>query len=65
MINKPKNGGARKGSGRKALDGATGLKRVTVSLDAETIEKARHIGNSCVSAGIRLALRNLPELPTS
>ena len=59
MINKPKNGGARKGSGRKALDGATGLKRVTVSLDDLSIEYLRKVGDGCLSIGIRRAANRL------
>ena len=55
MINKPRNGGARKGSGRKALDGATRLKRVTVSLDESSIEYLRKVGDGCLSVGIRRA----------
>ena len=55
MINKPKNGGARKGSGRKALDGVTGLKRVSVSLDDLSIKYLRKLGYGCLSVGIRRA----------
>jgi hypothetical protein len=55
-----KRGGARPGSGPKALTAGgapvVGLKRVNLMLDAASVEKAREIGGGNVSQGVRIAL---------
>ena len=57
MTNKlgTKHGGAGRGQGIKASDGATGLKRVNVTLDPATIEILRDAGDGQLSLGIRRA----------
>lgn len=49
-------GGPGRGQGAKAADGATGLKRVNVSLDEASIAAAKALGDGEVSLGIRRAL---------
>lgn len=49
-------GGKRLGGGRKTLDGVEGTRRVTVSLDDATVEKAAQIGDGLISVGIRRAV---------
>lgn len=49
-------GGRRPGQGRKALDGMEGTRRVTVSLDDATVDRAAQIGDGVVSVGIRRAV---------
>ena len=65
MTHKPsapsKRGGARPGAGQ-ASDGAKGVQRVTVMLDAASIEAAKRaglaaIGRPEISAGVRAALQ--------
>lgn len=51
----PTHGGARKGAGRKAKDGAAGLTRFSVTLDRTSADKLRLLGGGNLSAGIRLA----------
>lgn len=51
-------GGARPGAGRKPADGATGLRRVNVSLDQASIDALRGLGGGDLSAGIRAAARS-------
>jgi len=50
------HGGPGRGQGVKAADGATGLKRVNVSLDEASIAAAKKLGDGEVSLGIRRAL---------
>ena len=50
-------GGSRPGAGRKTKDGITKTKRVNVSLDAETLDKAQQIGAGNVSEGVRRAIK--------
>lgn len=50
------HGGKRPGGGRKSLDGVVGTRRVTVSLDDATVEKAEAIGEGTISVGIRRAV---------
>jgi hypothetical protein len=52
-------GGSRAGAGRKTADGATGMTRVNVMLDAASIEKLRALGGGNLSVGIRTAARRL------
>lgn len=53
---KQHHGGKREGAGRKpTLDGG---KRTTVFLDAETIARAKALGNGNLSVGLRIAVRN-------
>lgn len=56
------HGGPGRGQGVKAADGATGLKRVNVSLDDASIEAARALGDGEVSLGIRRALSHHKSL---
>ena len=49
-------GGAGRGQGLKAADGATNLRRVNITIDAECDEIAKRAGNDR-STGIREALR--------
>ena len=44
--------------GRKAKDGAHGVKRINVSLDEQTVVKAKIIGNGIMSEGLRIAVKN-------
>jgi len=55
-LNEMSHGGKRPGQGRKALDGVEGTRRVTVSLDDATVEKAEQIGEGTISVGIRRAV---------
>lgn len=48
-------GGAGRGQGITAADGATGLKRVNVSLSEENIVSLRRLGEGNLSLGIRRA----------
>lgn len=48
-----KRGGARPGAGRPTTDGATGLRRVSVLLDAATLAAATVAGDGNVSLGLR------------
>ena len=56
------HGGPGRGQGVKAVDGATGLKRVNVSLDDATIAAAKVLGDGEVSLGIRRALSHHKSL---
>ena len=63
---KPTKGGARKGAGRKATDGALKVMRKLVTLDAPTVTKAQKIGDGELSRGLRVAVKAYkvaPELP--
>lgn len=42
-----------RGPGRPTEDGAEGVKRVNVMLDAKTIKAALELGNGSVSVGVR------------
>lgn len=57
-MKKPKRGGYRPNAGRIANDGAENLRRINVMLDDTTIEKAKEIGNSNLSLGIRRAVKS-------
>lgn len=50
-----KRGGAGLGGGRRAEDGAAGLRRRTVLLDDATVERLRALGDGELSLGIRRA----------
>lgn len=50
-------GGPGRGQGVKSADGATGLRRVNVSLDEASIEALRALGDGELSLGIRRAAR--------
>lgn len=52
-------GGARAGAGRKAADGAAGMTRVNVMLDAHSITKLRELGGGNLSVGVRVAAHRL------
>jgi len=56
------HGGPGRGQGIKAADGATGLKRVNVSLDEASIAAAKALGDGEVSLGIRRALSHHKSL---
>ena len=55
-MTKPKRGGVRAGAGRTAQDGAQSLKKRTVMLDSQTVEKARLICPGNLSEGLRRAV---------
>jgi len=57
-MKKPQHGGPRKGAGRKAEDAGRGLARYNVSLDRETVTKARKLGEGELSRGIRKKFRD-------
>ena len=50
-------GGARAGSGPKPADGASGTRRVQLTLDAATLDVFRFLGAGNVSLGAREAAR--------
>jgi hypothetical protein len=50
-----KRGGSRKGAGRKAKDGRTGMKRYNVTLDTKTVATLRQVGLGNLSEGVRIA----------
>lgn len=52
----PQHGGARPGAGAKAGDGATGMRRVNITLDDVSDAIARRLGGGDRSLGIRRAL---------
>lgn len=49
-------GGVRPGAGRPALDGATNLRLINITLGAEHIATAKELGKGNISLGIRRAL---------
>lgn len=49
------HGGPGRGQGIKAADGATGLKRRSISIDDASAATLRQLGNGNLSVGIRLA----------
>lgn len=53
------HGGARKGSGVKPADGATGLRRANITIDAASAETLRAFGDGDLSLGIRLAAAHI------
>lgn len=55
-------GGPGRGQGVKAADGATGLKRVNVSLDEASIDALRQFGDGELSLGIRRAAAHIKAL---
>ena len=52
----PEHGGQRDGAGRVGADGVTGVRRVNVTLDAESDAIAKRLGEGDRSLGIRRAL---------
>jgi len=54
-------GGMRKGSGVKAADGATGLKRTNITIDAESAGILRALGDGDLSLGIRRAAAHIRD----
>jgi hypothetical protein len=66
------HGGAGRGQGLKAADGAIGLMRKNISIDQTSVDALRAFGNGDLSLGVRLAASHLkssknllPELPNS
>lgn len=53
-IKKP-HGGAGRGQGLKAADGATGLKRINITINQEHMAILRDFGDGDLSLGIRRA----------
>jgi len=53
---KSTHGGRGRGGGRPRLDGDAQAKRINVSLDQATIDRAREIGDGNLSEGIRRAV---------
>lgn len=53
------HGGAGRGQGVKAADGATGLKRRTISIDDASAEILRQFGDGELSLGIRRAAAHI------
>lgn len=56
------HGGPGRGQGIKAADGATGLKRVNVTLDEDSIDALRQLGDGELSLGIRRAAAHIKAL---
>ena len=56
------HGGPGRRQGIKAADGATGLRRVNVSLDEASIEALRQFGDGELSLGIRRAATHIKAL---
>lgn len=54
-------GGPGRGQGAKAADGATGLKRVNITIDPGSAETMRAIGDGDLSLGIRRAARKISD----
>jgi hypothetical protein len=54
-------GGTRNGAGRPAAELTGSTKKVSVTIDAETIDRARRIGRGNLSGGIRVAVKNYKE----
>ncbi len=52
----PEHGGQREGAGRVGADGVTGVRRVNITLDAESDAIAKRLGDGDRSLGIRRAL---------
>lgn len=52
-------GGPGRGQGLKAADGATGLKRTNITIDAESASILRALGDGDLSLGIRRAAAHL------
>lgn len=52
-------GGAGRGQGIKAVDGATGLKRRNITIDDVRADILRHFGSGDLSLGIRRAADNI------
>lgn len=55
----PGHGGARVGGGKRAADGAQGVIRKNVTLDADSIYALRALGDGDLSLGIRRAAAKL------
>lgn len=60
-----RRGGARPGAGRPTGDGATGLRRVSVLLDAATLDAAALAGDGNVSLGLRRLAQRAPHAPAA
>ena len=58
---KERRGGAGRNQGRKTEDGTRGLKRLNVTLDVESVERARRLGDGNVSLGLRKAVAETAE----
>ena len=52
---KPTHGGERPGAGRPTIPGL--VRQTTATLDEDTRERARKIGNGNISEGIRIAVQ--------
>lgn len=55
----PRHGGPRKGAGRPTEDKANGLRPYCVSLDIDTVQRAKKLGGGNLSLGLRKALKSL------
>lgn len=53
------HGGAGRGQGLKAADGATALRRFNVTLDDKSVNILRHLGGGELSLGIRRAASHI------
>jgi hypothetical protein len=60
---KARRGGAGRNQGRKTEDGTRGLKRLNVTLDVESVESVRRLGDGNLSLGIRKAVRTARRVP--
>ena len=58
---KSTHGGAGRGQGVKAADGATGLKRRNISIDDASADVLREYGGGDLSVGIRRAAKRVAE----
>ena len=58
---KSKRGGRREGAGRPS----TGVRKVQVTLDDETINKGTNIGEGNLSRGVRIAVKEHKKKPRS
>jgi len=54
-------GGAGRGQGVKAADGATGLKRTNITIDQESADALRAFGDGDLSLGIRRAAAHIKK----
>lgn len=64
MAKKSKRGGWRENAGRNPIYGVP-MRKVTIMLDPETIEKAKKLGDGELSAGLRKAVKEFQVLPPS
>jgi hypothetical protein len=65
MDSKPepkKRGGKRENAGRRTLNETTRAKRISLTLDDKTLDKAALIGTGNISEGVRIAVNKvLPD----